>query len=726
MVKDDDHADDRNSSNTDAFADRLKELLRTVSRSEDSAHDCLESPDYEKLIQCLGDGGQSNAKSHRSYILAQLILVKLYEAIHNEAAIAKVAQRTKKIICGHNDWSAHPAIFAAQVSGILQTGSEIGALVLSDEGIMNKISQLIVEGDTSSQIALLKLLSLAANHKKCRSLIGQHANQQFAYLLNDKNPTLQAAAAVLVTKLMHGQSSQAVVKQDKESYDSAKQEADAQFASLFRRLSLNSKDNELLQMAFEGLAHCSRNPGVKEEIAKDEIFCKAMLQKLQTAGKEGIAAMVFSILTTIDNVMSYKRKFSEQDRMVNKIRSMAEGQKSNGNNPLNDDSSVQRRNQQFLQMGIVSTLVSMQAPDSENIRARIASILLNLVTYNKNRRLVVQQGGAKILLSLASRNLDVNSHSKSALDIAPLPASAKPNFIAIQALAEIIISIDPRLLFPSSSTTILSTVRPLLAPLSQSEDDLLKFECLLALTNLSSLPPNFVQPLDSLRSRILGITSPVSSNDPKAPTLSVFEDLLFSPTLLLRRATMELVCNLISHPTTMQLYAFPIQPATPAYASDDTAMSMAKNRIKIILALTDDVDFKTRRAAAGALAMMLTNIRILFEDEEDASLRKSPAWSFLADTIANMSSPDGTDCMIRLLDDDGKDDGKEDLSSPDAKQEMQLRAIECLRHLVILSKTAREKLLAKDIINAIKKVVTTPNTSRDTIAVCIEVIKSLS
>jgi hypothetical protein len=97
------------------------------------------------------------------------------------------------------------------------------------------------------------------------------------------------------------------------------------------------------------------------------------------------------------------------------------------------------------------------------------------------------------------------------------------------------------------------------------------FEGLLALTNLASTE-------GSIREQIIRIG------------WTKVEELLLHDNVMIQRATVELVCNLMASPTGVAKFA--------------DGSKAASNRLHILLALADAEDFATRRAAGGAVAML--------------------------------------------------------------------------------------------------------------------------
>jgi hypothetical protein len=168
----------------------------------------------------------------------------------------------------------------------------------------------------------------------------------------------------------------------------------------------------------------------------------------------------------------------------------------------------------------------------------------------KYRGMLVQNGACPLLvkygLVLASENILISAH----------------------ALAKILISTNPFLAFKNESAA--EVVRPLVILLTASKSGLEQFEAMLALTNLAGMD-------DSVRLRIIQLNA-----------LTVIENLQFSDHTLLRRASTELICNLIYHPIVFEKYLNP--KSGPG--------------LQILVALSDDEDEGTRRAASGAVAVL--------------------------------------------------------------------------------------------------------------------------
>jgi hypothetical protein len=195
---------------------------------------------------------------------------------------------------------------------------------------------------------------------------------------------------------------------------------------------------------------------------------------------------------------------------------------------------------------------------------------LSLSKNPKDRGKIVQQGGLRLLISHAQKNLQAPENS------------SQPNIDAAHALARVLISLNPAHVFAAGSVPhIAEAVPPLVALLKgahseglsdQPRDLLSVFESLLALTNLASAPD------------ATAACSIIKSG------WDDIEGLLLASNSMLRRAACELICNLTVVPE-----------GTGKFADGS---KRAGQRLHMLVAMADVEDLPTRRAAGGALAML--------------------------------------------------------------------------------------------------------------------------
>ncbi|KAI6896924.1 ARM repeat-containing protein [Hortaea werneckii] len=400
----------------------------------------------------------------------------------------------------------------------------------------------------SLEQAALELLSAACVDKSCRELIRKHCSEWLQSVSEERNGVQEALAALVLAKI------------NENSVDKVTDKLSGL---------VMGGDNERDQ-AVEGLAYTSLQPKVKEKIASNN----ALLTELIAVLKDRPTA-AFGALTVLSNLTAYRKPQSEESKRMSQLKAYANSSKPAPEDPLDDDQHVTARCKIILDKAVVPALVSRcKQSTSPAIIALVVRILLSLAKEQKHRASMTQQGATRLLLQIIERTSQTDKSTSEASLI---------ERTASHALARLLISINPAHVFTSGlpATSAVSSLIPLLTadhtndptPNPTERDLLPTFETLLALTNLASMP-------DSTAADLL-----TRSATPQ------IEDLLFSTHPLIQRATVELLCNLMAHPSGVSLFVL-------------TDSADAKRRLHILFALTTSGDLGTRRAAGGALAML--------------------------------------------------------------------------------------------------------------------------
>lgn len=208
-----------------------------------------------------------------------------------------------------------------------------------------------------------------------------------------------------------------------------------------------------------------------------------------------------------------------------------------------------QRIDKLVSLGIISDLATLKT-SSTNVMKCVSIILCSVARNQKHRGMMVQCGICSLLLkycnSLAGEDVLMSAHT----------------------LAKIIITTNPHLAFKGE--IINELIRPLVYLLTTTKSQLQQFESLMALTNLAGVD-------DTVRSRILVLDCIV-----------FIENLQFSNHNLMKRASTELLCNLVYHPVMFNRYL-------------DGKFGPS---LQVITALADDDDLPTRKAASGILAVL--------------------------------------------------------------------------------------------------------------------------
>jgi hypothetical protein len=315
------------------------------------------------------------------------------------------------------------------------------------------------------------------------------------------------------------------------------------------------------QSSIEGLAYASIQAKVKEDLSKNGEFLKNLVKTLENAPPK--SPVTYGALSILVNLTRYQPAQSEEEKKMSQLRAYANAAGKLQPEPLNDDDHVTERCKRVFEAGVTPVLVSHSKNGSVASLSLIISIIYSLSVTTSIRGRLAQHGAVRLLIA-----------AWTALP----PAESQPRRIAAQALARILISTDPTLVFGGTRPTPQSAaIRPLTSilapdPAAEIRDLLPTFEGLMALTNLASTD-------DDTRQAII------------RTAWDAIEEQLLSPNALVSKAAVELVCNLVQTAEAVALYA-------------DTTNPQAKNRLHILLALADAEDEGTRSGAGGALASL--------------------------------------------------------------------------------------------------------------------------
>jgi len=434
----------------------------------------------------------------------------------------------------------------------------ITAPLFLTEGFLQSVIPLLDRKLKSASVedAFLQLLNAACIDQACRSAIAKYCSDWLSHIVSNGTDTQTAISATILAKLRSSLSSS-----DSEANDLR------DLVHLFKE-SMSHKDAPYPSDSIEGLAYASLKAEVKDELAHDKKFLHSFLQALKSHSEK--ADVVIGGLSVLSNMTRYTPALSEEQKKVEELKAYANASKQLKLNMLNDDEHVMARCNAIIEAGVMPVLIECSKGRTSSSRSLVDKIILYLSRNPKTRGKIAQQGAVKLLI-LHLQQSPEKTAKYVGLDVE-----------AAHGLARILISVDPALVFPASGLpNITSAVQPLIRLLKpattqglsdQPRDLLPTFESLLALTNLAS-------------------SSDISPANIMVRTAwDVIEDLLLSNNTMIRRASCELVCNLVATEAGVAKYA------------DRSRRSV--QRLHTLLALADMDDLATRRAAGGALAML--------------------------------------------------------------------------------------------------------------------------
>lgn len=421
-----------------------------------------------------------------------------------------------------------------------------------------------------------------------------------------------------------------------------------------------AEEPTIQQSSAEGLAYASLNPKVKEQLANDKTFLKNLVNFLSKA--DARSSDTYGGLVILVNLTSYLPRIDEKQKKITELRAYASGSKQlpPDQDPLNLPPHVEDRCRAVFKAGVVPVLSSHSYASSPACLKLIAQILNSLSSIKELRGPMTQQGAVKLLLYIYKTLPAEEGLTGGAL-------AGEGRNIAAHALARILISINPLHIFGGSNPHPMhSAIAPLagllkLDPSAEYHDLLLPFEALMALTNLASVE-------DDAREVIIRL----SWED--------LDELVLHKKDEICRAATQLVCNLM--------------PEVAGMAKFCDGTGKARNRLQILLALTDSKDRETRLAAGGAVSVLTqwdVGVRCILEQAKGVSFILNMCTEPEEEmrhrgvvTVHNMLEAPGDAgklALLKLKDEGAVDKLKENLKLSRSQEVLEI-AVECLKHLL--------------------------------------------
>ena len=501
------------------------------------------------------------------------------------------------------------------LTSLFHVDREVASAILLRDGVFDCVADTIdLFSSPQFSLDLAHLLGQASGSKPCREVMPTQVSQWLsAQLQQSTDSALRAAAAVALIKITKGRSSD---DSDLEGIGGQPGSNDWQdLASLMKSIVIDGNQSALAD-AIEGLAYATVDLSVKEDLSRDPIFLSRLFSLVPSRNRASTPvdtssnlAILYGVTVIISNVCMYPQRVNDDTAQIETLKRFVETRRKPGQkgldperSPLDDHEHCRGRTRRLVTSGVVDVLKCvLYATESEGVRSTVGKALLDIVEDKTNRGRVLQSGGAKALTVIIQRSL-------------PSPASASPVrppvpgadvLSAIQALAKLAITSSPVQVFGPSEGTMYDAVRPLTLLLLHSSSSLLqRFESMMALTNLSSQSPE--------------LASRIAKTENLMDRVELF---LLEDHVLVRRAAMELICNLV-------------------VGSDELfeKYSTTESKLQIVLALCDVDDLQTRRAASGSLATLTiapTTCRVLL----DLQMKKSRVLTILTQLVDPSSLP---------------------------------------------------------------------------------------
>lgn len=431
---------------------------------------------------------------------------------------------------------------AAKIFTVLLKGPvEVGNACIGQTGMVEMLIAMAGGDDPCQQKAALDTIIAATIKKDKCAAFAKYGETTLKKLRDSKNEDVRLRALVCLSKISSVGSTDAQIRP-------LGHEANIEFARDCRLiLSRQTPELRLKHYAIEALAFLSFDGDVKEELVTDKAALDALFEQIRNHSEN--APIVYSILNIFVNLTNSYHKEEKSPELVELARFAK--QHVPQEHPKDSPEILKRRICQLVVTEIVSTLVMLE-PNTNNERELLSRILNAMAEHEETRGRMIQQGAVKLLLKLASQGKE----KRSELFV----------LLAAQALARLGITINPEFVYLGQK--MLAAVKQLRKLLHPDCTALQNFEGLLALTNIA-------QASADARAHIL-----------RDNGFSQIESLMFEDHLLIRRAAVECIVNIIKEDDVIKLYE----------ADND--------RVKFLVVLCQEEDIATVKAASGALAML--------------------------------------------------------------------------------------------------------------------------
>ena len=424
------------------------------------------------------------------------------------------------------------------LAALIQGVPEVGNSVFGEESVLKKALGVAgTEEEVACQMVVAEVLALAASDKtRCHSII-REGLPLLKELYKAEDDRVKVRALVGLCKL-------GSVGGGNVNANTFAEGSTVKLEKACRRFLVETERGDVLRKwAAEGMAFLTLDALVKEALMEDRPALRVLLEMAGTRD-HSLQFGVSTILVNLSN--SYEKP--ERNCDLEELGRFA-GENVPKEHELDGEEFVKKRVEVLLEVQVVVALLELAGNESKTVHEQVARVFLALTNEVGNRGAVIQQGGGKILLTLAGDNTE------------------KGKLIAAQALAKLGITSDPRLAFPGQR--LLEVVRPLVS-LLKADHGLMQFEGLLALTNLASVS-------DDIRRRIL-----------KEGGVGLMESLMFEDHQMIRRAATEALCNMICLE----------EVAARFKRSDDV------ERVKLWTLFAGEEDEKLAVAASGGLCIL--------------------------------------------------------------------------------------------------------------------------
>ncbi|KAI9893354.1 MAG: hypothetical protein M1814_006650 [Vezdaea aestivalis] len=430
------------------------------------------------------------------------------------------------------------------------------------EGVVPSLVMILEqkENDLQLKYAILDLFAAACVTPACSKDVATHCLPQMRRIILEDDESVSLLAGIVMTKISGHEIAAAEADLSKSFSDEDMDQLSQKF-----RDALSTNSVTLKRRGSEGLSYLTVHPRMQKKLADDEDFLALLCKSMD--GHTSDNEIQSALLRVIYNMTKFPPHLTEEQERMLQLRAYASGKRPNLTiDPLSKSKEVQKRCGQISKLNFEPVLLRLIRELGPLSVSLALETIIPLLTNRDQRRSFARHGAIPTLIAKYVKESAKPEDSRLAPEI-PIRAA--------HALARILSTVDPTLAF-SDHQAISNVVRPLLSlliPLQPGGDRDVQplFEGLMALTNVASV--------DQTSQRIV-----ISS------TFDMIQDLFFATNFLIRRAAVELNCNLV---TTIE--------GAMHYSID---APRGPERMEILLKFVDMDDLPTRTAAGGTIASL--------------------------------------------------------------------------------------------------------------------------
>ena len=363
-----------------------------------------------------------NTKVHVSLILERVFICSYYDKAKEEY-MQIVEMYIKSLLIAPDIESKIRAVLV--ITCLLNGPIEVGNQCLSKQGIVEMmLAMASSEDELQQKIAAEALIAATTKKDKCTSILSMGKDILKKLYMSNKDE-IKVRALVGLCKLSSSGGTDASIKPFDEDVVKKLLTACKKFLTQEKTDLYSDSDSDLKRWSAEGIAFLTLDGNVKEEVCQDPQIIRSLIELAKT----GDMNVIYGTITTFVNLTN---SYDKQEVLPEMLELAKFAKQHIPEEHVKDKPEfIQKRCEMLVKLNIITALVSLSKTESKSSREMISRVMNALCEYQHLRGKIVQDGGARILIQLATQN-----------------NTKKGEEHARQAIARIAITINPIDAFP--------------------------------------------------------------------------------------------------------------------------------------------------------------------------------------------------------------------------------------------------------------------------------------